>query len=216
MLTDEGNIRLIDFNISHKADRSKAKDTVVMGTDGYAAPEQFGFARSDERTDIYAIGVLFNYMLTGNREVGGYSDNKRYADIIDRCTRFEPDKRYRQCSEIKEALKSDKCVSIDNSDRLSRVKRITKAVCRVLLVIAIFTELIFLAYILKELLLNGHTDNLGILADWTIMCILPFPIIGNWLNWQSHTKLNALSAPVRTAVSVGIYAIIFIVYAVKV
>ena len=40
-------------------------DTVILGTTGYAAPEQFGTAQTDARTDIYALGVTMYHLLTG-------------------------------------------------------------------------------------------------------------------------------------------------------
>lgn len=55
---------MIDFNTSRQVSGVK-HDTVIMGTVGYASPEQLGIAQSDARTDIYAAGVLLNVMITG-------------------------------------------------------------------------------------------------------------------------------------------------------
>ena len=63
ILTNEGEVKLVDFDIARIYQPGKSKDTVMMGTQGYAAPEQFGFGQTDARTDIYAMGVLLNYML---------------------------------------------------------------------------------------------------------------------------------------------------------
>lgn len=65
MITKDGMVKIIDFDISRSVKKESSKDTVVLGTVGYAAPEQFGFSQSDVRTDIYAVGVLANVMLTG-------------------------------------------------------------------------------------------------------------------------------------------------------
>ena len=66
-------------------------DTQVLGTTGFAAPEQYGLSQSDARTDIYSLGVLMNVMLTGQHP------SKRLAEgrIIEHCTRVNPAKRYR-------------------------------------------------------------------------------------------------------------------------
>ena len=65
MVDYEGNIKLIDFNISRERKQSASRDTTVMGTAGYASPEQFGFTQTGFGADIYAMGVLLNFMLTG-------------------------------------------------------------------------------------------------------------------------------------------------------
>ena len=66
VVDEHGQLFLLDFDASKIADAGKTQDTVLMGTEEYAAPEQYGFAASDARTDIYALGVLFNVMLTGH------------------------------------------------------------------------------------------------------------------------------------------------------
>ena len=78
-------------------------DTVLMGTAGYAAPEQYGFGSSGVETDIYALGVLMNVLLTGDipqrREPKG-----RLAPIIKKCCQFEKRKRFRDVKSLKMAL----------------------------------------------------------------------------------------------------------------
>lgn len=64
-LTKEGRVVLLDLDAASNPKSEKNRDTQLLGTVGYAAPEQFGFARSDARADIFAVGVLLNVMLTG-------------------------------------------------------------------------------------------------------------------------------------------------------
>ena len=64
MIGKSGRVVLIDFNAS-RMESAASKDTVIMGTVGYASPEQLGLSQTDARTDIYAAGVLYNVMLTG-------------------------------------------------------------------------------------------------------------------------------------------------------
>ena len=52
-------VKLVDFNISRSYQEGKKRDTVLLGTAEYAAPEQFGYFQTDNRTDIYAFGILF-------------------------------------------------------------------------------------------------------------------------------------------------------------
>ena len=62
MIDQKGQVWLVDFNIARTFQKGKKRDTVILGTAEYAAPEQFGFFQTDNRTDIYALGVLINYM----------------------------------------------------------------------------------------------------------------------------------------------------------
>lgn len=84
---------LIDFDATriHKPD--KRADTQVLGTIGYAAPEQFGFSQTDKRADIYSLGVLMNTMLTGKHPSIIMPPGK-WGFIIRRCTMTNPQQRF--------------------------------------------------------------------------------------------------------------------------
>ena len=66
IIKDNGQLYLIDFNAAKIIYEEKSRDTILLGTRGYAAPEQYGFASSNIQTDIYAIGVLMKELLTGS------------------------------------------------------------------------------------------------------------------------------------------------------
>lgn len=102
MINSSGRVVLIDFNASRKITPG-SKDTVVMGTVGYASPEQIGVAQSDSRTDIYAIGVLLNVMMTGkhpSEQIAG----GRAGRIVRKCTNVNPDDRYQSVEKLSGAL----------------------------------------------------------------------------------------------------------------
>jgi len=65
MITAEKHIYLIDFGIARLFKRGKAKDTLIYGSVGYAAPEQFGKAQTNPRSDIYSLGVILHQLLSG-------------------------------------------------------------------------------------------------------------------------------------------------------
>ena len=80
-----------------------AEDTQILGTTGFAAPEQYGLSQSDGRADIYALGVLLNIMLTGehpSRKLAG----GRMGRIVQRCTMVNPAKRYKNILHLMEVL----------------------------------------------------------------------------------------------------------------
>ena len=94
---------LIDLGIAREKKVYKGADTHILGTVGYAAPEQFGFTQTDERTDIYALGVVFNYMLTN-----AFPSEKLYSgkerSIIQKCIEIDGNKRYKSVKRLKNAL----------------------------------------------------------------------------------------------------------------
>ena len=78
-------------------------DTQILGTTGFAAPEQYGLSQSDIRTDIYALGVLINVMLTGEHPSKKLAEGKM-GRIVDRCTHVNPQRRYKNVLRLMEAL----------------------------------------------------------------------------------------------------------------
>lgn len=102
--TNQKEIKLIDFDIARVYQPGKKQDTVIMGTEGYAAPEQFGFGQTDARTDIYSLGVLWNYLLIQKFPTEQIAYGK-YTNIIQKCTQMNPKDRYQNVTEVKEALK---------------------------------------------------------------------------------------------------------------
>lgn len=107
MITPEGNVKLIDFDISRKYQEGKLRDTELLGTVGYAAPEQFGYFQTDNRTDIFAFGLVLNAMLTG--DFSGHNLAKgKYEKLIQKCTALNPEDRYQRMDEILEELQPEK------------------------------------------------------------------------------------------------------------
>ena len=103
MITDKGTVKLIDFDAARRFKNGQSKDTKIMGTAGYAAPEQLGLAQSDERTDIFALGVLMNVMLTGEHPSKKLYKGKM-TKIIEKCIQLDPQKRYTTAAELKKSL----------------------------------------------------------------------------------------------------------------
>ncbi|MFN8568347.1 MAG: protein kinase [Kouleothrix sp.] len=64
MLTPDGVLKLIDFGVARTHKRGKSKDTVAMGSAGYAPPEQYGKGQTDARSDVYALGATLLHLLT--------------------------------------------------------------------------------------------------------------------------------------------------------
>ena len=105
IISQTGEIFLTDFNISRQVKENKNTDTEIMGTFGYAAPEQYGFEQCTDKTDIYALGVLTKYLLTGNNN-NLHSYRGPMCRIIQKATRLSPDERYQNISQMKRAFTS--------------------------------------------------------------------------------------------------------------
>ncbi len=107
VMIHNGRAILIDFGISRMVKSGRSSDTQILGTQGYAAPEQFGFSQTSPRTDIYALGVLLNYMKTGHipseQKETGY-----FGEIIAKCTEMDERNRYANTELLLEDLKKHK------------------------------------------------------------------------------------------------------------
>ena len=105
IIRPNGDAALIDFDIARLFKQDKETDTFFFGTPAYAPPEQYGFSQTDARTDIYALGVLLRFLLTGsvknNENIRVY---RPLARIIHRCTAFSPKERFSDITQVKRAL----------------------------------------------------------------------------------------------------------------
>ena len=110
MIRGDGAV-LIDFDAARychsgknaAGESNRNQDTRILGTVGYAPPEQYGISETDYRADIYAMGVLMNEMLTGEHPSQTLAGG-RWGRIISRCTMIQPDRRYNSVEELMEAL----------------------------------------------------------------------------------------------------------------
>lgn len=94
---------LIDFDASRIFKASSDSDTQVLGTTGYAAPEQYGIGQTDGRADIYSLGVLMNVLCTGKHPSIQLAPGK-LGRIIQKCTMISPQSRYQDITALMEAL----------------------------------------------------------------------------------------------------------------
>lgn len=115
MVNNDGILKLIDFDISRQHNTEKTNDTTLLGTFGYAAPEQFGFNQSDARTDIYSIGVTMNMLLTGQLPKDEMYEGG-LSRVISTCIEMDSKRRFQDIGELKNALSNQKIIN-DNKNR---------------------------------------------------------------------------------------------------
>lgn len=104
--TKDGALYLIDLGTCREYDASASFDTQIIGTPVSAPPEQFGFRQTNTRSDVYSIGVLLNFLSTGEYSPDKRSASSRLKPVVEKCTSFAPDDRYSDAMELQRALEA--------------------------------------------------------------------------------------------------------------
>ncbi|MCR5796224.1 MAG: protein kinase [Solobacterium sp.] len=111
ILQNDGTLKIIDFGIAREYKAAATNDTTHIGTNGFAAPEQFGLAQTDARTDIYSLGMTMYYLATGKSPLAppyGYTParklnpniSEKLEAILERCIKDNPEDRYQTDDEL--------------------------------------------------------------------------------------------------------------------
>lgn len=197
ILSPDGVLRLLDFNAARLGGRDGSSDTTLLGTRGYAAPEQYGFGVSDARTDFYAVGVLMNALLTGEvshacRAVGSL------APVIEKCLQMDPKERYASAGELADALKKAVSKEAKKSPgrflppgfRCGKLSHALPALCGYALIFYVAATLTVDGAGPAELLLNR------LFAALTMLSVVFFSF--NYLNvWSRLPLCKSRHRPVR-------------------
>lgn len=99
IVTEDGAVKLLDMNAAKQYLGDAEQDTQLIGTAGFAAPEQYGFGSSTIHTDMYALGVLMATIVYGKYSRQSLSGSA-YDRIIEKCTRIDPKTRYASVKDI--------------------------------------------------------------------------------------------------------------------
>lgn len=129
MLKPEGNIKIIDFGIAREYKEQKLADTTVLGTKGYAPPEQYS-GQTDARSDIFALGMTMHHLLTGidPRTGEAYAPVRMWNPelsegiemIIDKCVQPAPEHRYQNCQDLLYDLEHPELITSDYKKQQKR------------------------------------------------------------------------------------------------
>lgn len=215
IVCDDGQVKIIDFDISRSVKKNAKSDTVILGTKGYAAPEQFGFAQSDIRTDIYAVGVLANVMLTGclpgKKLYGG-----RLGRVIKKATAIDSQLRYRSILSFKLAFTGE--VDENTPLALKALRRIpgfrTFEGWKMILALILYGTYLplmalFISWSLKDMVTLSKT-----LLSELLMFALPFVLLTNLFGIRQRIARRPVTALIisfiLSAISFIIGAIIFL------
>jgi serine/threonine protein kinase len=137
IVTEDGVVKVIDFDASREYKSGAKKDTRILGTAEYAPPEQYGYSQTTEQSDIYALGVILKEITRELSDVSGLDS------VIEKATMFNPDARYGSVREMADAISSA------GSDRLVKKKAWT-VIAVIVVILAGFGIYRYLGYG------NGH------------------------------------------------------------
>lgn len=115
VLSSDGAV-LIDLDNARVASRGSARDTNTLGTWGYAPPEQYGFAPTDARSDIYSLGRVLAFAATGVEPLDAAAEARmrqalsanpqlaEVAKVVEHACSFEPSTRFQYAFEMRSAI----------------------------------------------------------------------------------------------------------------
>ena len=133
LITDDDKLYLIDFDATREYSEGKrAQDTVLLGTRGYAAPEQFGFNQTEVRSDIYSIGVVCTQIF--EKTDATPEQKARLKTCFSKASMFDPSDRYADIGEMLKAF--EHAAAPEKYERKHKRKPIYIAVICALIAIA--------------------------------------------------------------------------------
>lgn len=153
MISDDGGVKIVDFDIARSVKKNAGNDTVALGTVGYAAPEQFGFSQSDERTDVYAVGALANVMLTGKLPNEAVYKGRMGRVILRACS-IDSKVRYKNIISFKHAF-------INETDEN------TKPLVRIIRAVPGFRSLVWWKMMLAVILYGTYIPLAVVFLSWS-------------------------------------------------
>ena len=200
MITKEGTVKIIDFDISRSVKKNSAADTVILGTVGYAAPEQFGFSQSDTRTDLYAVGVLANVMLTGkmpNEHLYG----GKLGRIISKATEIDARIRYRSIASFKHAFTNE---TDENTNVFIKILRCipgfrTWEVWKMLVALVLYATYVPLMCVFVSWSTDVTSVLLTVISE-ILMFVIPFILLTNLCGVRRHLAHKPTTALIASMI----------------
>lgn len=127
MLMRDGRVKLIDFGIARFFRYMGAQDTQLLGTPGYAPPEQYGKAQTDKRSDIYSLAMTLFQLMTNTLSEKGFGLNDVHtlyplislpvARALEKATSLAPEDRFQSAEDFRRALFSENTFMFENGEQ---------------------------------------------------------------------------------------------------
>ncbi|MCD7752921.1 MAG: serine/threonine protein kinase [Lachnospiraceae bacterium] len=213
IISPDGVLKLLDMNAAKYATPEQSRDTMLLGTAGYAAPEQYGFGPSSVQSDLYEIGVWMNVLLTGGLP-SEQTPKGKLAPVIRRCTELDPANRYGNVDELMTEVVRirDGNTASDQTSETQTWRRflppgfrsgsVTNAVIALL-------GYAFLIFIGTGIEIENATPSILLLNRITVIlmgvCVILFS--ANYCNVQEHLPLTRSSHPTLRIIGIVLYDI---------
>lgn len=221
IIDKNGNAVLLDFDIAREGNKNKSTDTTILGTVGFASPEQFGFAQTNAKSDIYSLGVLFNYMLTGKIIQREIYKNEPFYSLISKATKIDSSLRYTDINEF--------IIELSNSLYNQETKEIREYKFKIFLrkipgfrtnkrknkIIAVT---VYGLYVLLTLDYISERKSLGYFLYYTISYLYFFIVPMWWFGnngkqWDMIPLIKKSGYSIKKAAAIILYIIILVILA---
>lgn len=182
MIDSTGRAVIIDFGISRFMRADRDADTQILGTHGFAAPEQYGFSQTGARSDIYSLGVLINFILTKSMPNEALAGG-RLGMIVKKCIEIDENNRYSSIKSLKNALERRDLKNI--AFTLPGLNSKNKGIVALAAIYYGFIVLIIIGAIGSAI---NAFDGLCLCMFIIFTFVLPVFIIFNYMGWQKRLK----------------------------
>jgi hypothetical protein len=140
MLTRNGRIKLIDFGIARFFRSTSPQDTQLLGTPGFAPPEQYGKTQTDERSDVYSLAITLFQLLTNMLPETGFGlkdvrminpeISPTVARVLERGAALDPEERYNSVADFRRALLGVGTFVFENGDQATTPEELAELCAR--------------------------------------------------------------------------------------
>lgn len=166
IINSQKRVKLIDFDSSRLYKEEAEADTRLLGTERYAPPEQYGFSQTDNRSDIYSLGVVFGMFPAFTSK----TRQERWKQMVEKCTLFAPESRFQSAEEI--------LVEIENIMKGKQAKNKKGIViCGVTLLLGVGIGLLLKSASMQDKEIEAENTIVDDVVDDTIGDINPYQTI---------------------------------------
>jgi serine/threonine protein kinase len=140
MLTRNGRVKLIDFGIARLFQHSSSHDTQLLGTPGFAPPEQYGKSQTDERSDIYSLAITLFQLMTNTLSEKGFglhdvqainsTISLPVARALEKASALDPAERFQSVEAFRRALLGEGTFIFENGDQATTVEELAELCAR--------------------------------------------------------------------------------------
>lgn len=185
MVCNDGTVKIIDFGISRRNKLNQRQDTTILGTQGYAAPEQYGFDQTNARSDIYALGVLINFLKTKKMPNEELAPGK-LGDIVIRCTQIDSAKRYESIPDLLDSLMGRG----NYKSIFSKIPGYRKGIWWHIIIATIYYLFLLLIFAGLVIASDSIRNFVSYMGCFLCIFVMPVPILTNYGNWTKKSNLT--------------------------